>query len=298
MFSIAFGLALLLHPAASPANCVLDPARLVAWEDWASADQPEQPNFKTVYTGCGKSLTFVAVEHSNDPASATYTLIENALKTDQPDIVILEGFPSAFGKSPQEMVEFAKSVEGTAGDFEPMFAIRLADEGDVPFIGGEPSDEEVLKASARLEISASDVFGFYVLRQIDQWVQSGEAENHTDTALNGLIARFGKEFSLATGVDQSELETVADFDRFKAWYAAQNGFDYDAGYRPEDTWPTSPDTNRTTNRLSDQISDLRDQHIQMTMAKALNEHDNVMIIYGFSHHLIHKPALESAFPKT
>ncbi|MEL7190020.1 MAG: hypothetical protein AAGK17_10750 [Pseudomonadota bacterium] len=296
MLSVLASLALALQPGTNEYRCALEPEKLLSWKDWSEVEPPEIVPFKTVYEGCGKTVIFVAVEHSNDPASKTYALIEQALVSGQPDIVILEGFPSDFGTSPSDMVAYADSVAGTAGDFEPMYAVRIADKGNISFIGGEPSDQTILEMIAPLEISPADLFGFYVLRQIDQWLLSGEIESHKDPMIAKLISSFKDEFLASTGASPETIRAVSDFDGFKVWYATQNGLGYNEGYSAQDSWPTSPDTNRKTNQLSDLVSDIRDLHLQKTMADALNKHDTVVVIYGFSHHVIHKPALESAFP--
>lgn len=281
----------------SAPTCSLDPSKLVSWNNWAALQQPGEETYTSVYADCGKQVTFVAAAHSNEAGSDTYLKVRAAFDAASPEFVIAEGFPTDMGRSPDAMIGYAAEMEGTPGDFEPLLTIRLAAEAGIPFVGGEPVDKSVLEDVTASGVTAEDLFGYYIVRQIDQWVQSGEASSYSDPAIDALIADYAASFTGDTGLSAGDLANVSTFDAFRIWYEKTNGLPYATGFRPEDAWPTSPETDRQTNRLSNRVADVRDRHLQGVLSDALSEFDRVLIVYGASHHLVHAQALESAFGK-
>ena len=83
--------------------------------------------------------------------------------------MIVEGFPNDEGASPQHMVKFSASVGGTPQDSEPYYAIRLSQNNGVDFVGGEPTDFDILDKFKAEGLTVKDLMGFYFLRKIPQW---------------------------------------------------------------------------------------------------------------------------------
>ena len=193
------------------------------------------------------------------------------------------------------MISYAQRVAGTREDAEPYLSIRLATAAGLAFSGGEPVDADVLRIVEAKGVSAEDLFGFYVLRQIEQWEREGKISNPTDPAIDKLIRDFAAGFQSSAGVSAQALSAVSTFEGWRAWYNSVNGVDYASGYRHEDAYPSSPENNRASNGLSDKVADARDQHIIVVIASALRSHDNVLVVYGGSHNVIEGPALDAAF---
>ncbi len=269
----------------------------MSWRDWAALEQSGDETNTSVYSGCGKRVAFVAAAHSNEADSETHRQVRAAFGAASAQFAIAEGFPTALGRSPETLLRYALDAERTPGDFEPLLTIRLAAAAGAPFVGGEPVDSEILTAVAAQGVGAADLFGHYVVRQIDQWVQSGEASSSQDPIIAELIGAYAARFAEETGVGLDALVEVSAFGAFRRWYERTNGVPYATGFRPEDAWPSSPATNRRTNHISNPVADVRDRHLQRVMAGALREFDRVLIVYGASHHSIHAPALEAAFGK-
>jgi hypothetical protein len=145
-------------------------------------------------------------------------------------------------------------------------------------------------------MSPADVFGYYIVRLIPQWMRSETLSAADDEKLDTEIRAYAIQFAQDAGVDLDALAEVDTLIGFKTWYAARNGLDFQTGFRPEDAWPSGAlDDQREMNRLSDIVSDARDQHIVSVIAGAVDAHDTVLVVYGGSHHLVQAPAFEKAF---
>ncbi len=289
-------LAALTFAAAAPASskaapaCRIDPARVAPWSDFEHMKQTEPP-LVVEYKGCGKRLLYAAVMHANDPKGATFQAVRAAFARRPIDFVIVEGFPEAFGTSPRAMLDYSRHVAGTPEDAEPFLAIRLAVEVGAGFSGGEPTDVEVAAASG---LSLTDLFGFYVLRQIEQWEREQRISGPTDPRLGHQIEAYAPIFAADTGVSAQAVSGVATLEGWSAWYRRVDGVPFAQGYRHEDAYPTGSGA-RPTNRMSDQVADVRDRHIVAVVARALAAHDNVLVVYGASHQVVEGPALKAAF---
>jgi len=100
--------------------------------------------------------------------------------------------------------------------------------------------------------------------------------------------------ALKVGDTAPDFSAVASLGGFKAWYRRVNGLPFETGYRHDDAYPSEPGA-RPSRRIEDTISDARDRHIISVIARALETHDRVLVIYGASHSIVERPALEAAF---
>jgi hypothetical protein len=275
-------------------DCRIDPNLVRPWRDFHRMRQKQAP-YARVYRGCGKRLIYVAAVHGYGPDSSTYRTVRAAFAHGPIDFVIAEGFPEQFGVSPARMVDYAKRVAGGREDAEPYLSIRLATAAGAAFSGGEPSDTDVLRIVKTEGMSTEDLFGFYVVRQIEQWEREGRISGPNDPGLDTQIKRFAPIFERDAGVSAPEVSTVATADGWKAWYRAVNGVAYATSYRHEDAYPSSPGSTRATNRMSDKVADARDHYIIGVIDRALRIHDNVLVVYGASHNVVEGPALDAAF---
>ncbi|MBU4568890.1 MAG: hypothetical protein KJ833_07990, partial [Alphaproteobacteria bacterium] len=152
--------------------------------------------------------------------------------------------------------------------------------------------------AARNGMSAADVFGYYIVRLVPQWMRSETLSATDDDALDTEIRSYAPQFAKDAGIEIDALAEVGTLETFKVWYQARNGSAFETGFRPEDAWPSGalPDP-RGMNRLADVVSDAREVHIVSVIAKAVEDHKTVLVVYGGSHHLVQAPAFETAFPE-
>lgn len=276
-------------------TCAIDSGLVRPWAEYQHVRQVQEVPYAVEYRACGKRLIYVAARHTNVPQSATFRLVRTAFAQASPQFVIVEGFPASFGTSPVRMRDHARQVNGGAADGEPFVAIRSAVEAGIGFSGGEPTDSDVLAAVRADGLGTEDLFAYYVLRNIEQWRREQRITGPDDPALDDRIRQLAAAFARDATVPIDNLAPVATLSGFKAWYEAKNGITFDAGYRVEDAFPTTSTIARATNRISDQVNAARDRSILNVIARALHDHDTVLVVYGASHHAVEAPALEHAF---
>ena len=283
---------------AQTTDCRIDPVRIHSWEEFEDLEGRPSP-FSEVYTGCNKTLVYVAAQHGNDPDSETFNLIRKRFGEYDFDFAVLEGFPSDLGRNPERMIAQSLRAKGTARDAEPLFTIRQIMDKGAAFTGGEPTDKQVVDEAVKAGISPVDTLGYYIVRQIPQFIRGGDMSDANDPRLGPLISNRVKSFSDATGVPREELQAVDGLDAFYAWYSATNGVNYKENFRDEDHWPGGKflDKARKTNQISTVVADARDSHIVGIIDEALRDHDTVLVVYGASHFTIQEPAFQAAFGK-
>lgn len=290
LIAIASGIAL-------ASDCSINAAKALPWERFGDMKSPYSPPVVVTYRGCGRTLTYVAAEHSNDPAGKTFTLVKRAFEQAQAKIAVLEGFPAKMGENPKPLIEHSGRVANTPGDAEPYLAVRISQTKGMKFTGAEPEDSDILVYVRTKGLSTSDLFGLYVLRQIGQWRREEKISRQNDPKLEALIANYAPAFARDAAVDLAEFKDVATLEGFQSWYKKTNGLDFATDYRPEDAWPPSPKSARNTNAQIAILSNAREAHILSVIDASLKKYDNVLVVYGFSHHDIQAPALEAAFGK-
>lgn len=284
------------NAAQETTSCVFDKDLLLPWSSFGEVGSLRQAPYIASYSGCGKALHFVAAEHTNDPSSLTFELVERAISLGgDVGFVLIEGLPSAYGASNQQVLDFAQSADGTPADSEALFAVRKAASRDIPFQGAEPSDSAILIEADLVGISAPDLLGFYILRQIEQAVRSGQLSSHTDPRLQEVIEVLLGQLVRDTGLTKAEFAPVSKIEGFKNWYRVLNGADFESTFRFEDVYPSTTQYSRPSNLLSDKVSDIRDRTIIAMIEDALENNSIVVVVYGASHHDIQRPVFEAAF---
>ena len=242
-------------------SCNISPNRILSWREYKASSQRQLP-YIFRYEGCGKSLYYVAANHTNAPDSKTYQAIETVFKRADINMVIVEGFPSQPGISPAQLMAYAESVENNAADSEPYFSIRQATLSGADFMGGEPTDSDILEAVTDDGISSIDLLGFYIVRQIPQLIRSKSLSDHRDSRLEDEIFNIVGSFAQSTEMPIEAFNEIDGLEPFLKWYQTTNGLDFYEGFRVEEAWPASAVANpRETNRLSDLVADARDKHI-------------------------------------
>ena len=284
------------EPNKLPQNsCILDNSKIHSWSKFGDLKQEELPYMKT-YEGCEKTLIYVAASHGNDAESPTFKMVRSAFDNHAINFAIVEGFPSAYGISDPQLLDYAKSVKGTASDAEAYEAIRLAIEKGAVFQGGEPDEKVIVDAIQKAGKTPVDLLGFYIVRQIPQYIRQNNLETIEDPRLDAEIDKLVQNLISETGIDRTELSAVDSAVKFKNWYWETNKMLFKESFRNQDAWPsTSISDPRPTNFISDQVGDIRDQHIVSVINRALQDNTTVLVVYGGSHHVIQEPALKSVF---
>lgn len=269
------------------------PEKLAPWTNALREQQPEDA-FMAAYKVGPKRLVFVAARHENRIDSLTFQIIRKSYEMFKFNTVIAEGFPTSWGDNPPRIREYvAKNgvrEDGFVEGGETVPTALGAQQQGATLLGGEPDDMDVKVRIMAAGFSTTDLLGFYVLRSIPQWIGEGKIQNAGDSRLPTLVAaelnRSRKELELPPTVMPSFVE-------WATWYRVKNGKPIDASFVTEEVGPLS-DGSFGTNKIAYSVSLARDDYLHGLIIARLNAGESVLVVFGGSHLMIHRPALDAA----
>lgn len=240
-----------------------------------------------------RSLFFVAANHGCDPK--TLRLIDNVLATHRVRLVVVEGYPSARGKNPPELMallqEWAPSGFCKGGGEAGYAAFHAAERG-IPFIGGEPDERTLVVAARNHGFTAEDLLGFYFVRQVPQLRRdSALEEKGLEASFRVVIAAMAKR----AGLDDAGAHF--SLDQFRDWYQNKQGKTFDAAAMDDEEPAPVPSGTYFTQRISTVIGIVRDRLILQCIVKLLATDKDLLVVYGGSHYPTLRPALEIVMGK-
>ena len=104
-----------------------DRSLLVPWTGEAQQRQPPPP-YVARYAQGGKRLSYIAALHEHQTGCDTFELVASEFQDLAPEVVVVEGFESVHGLSPEKYRDWAMGMP--KGDVweggEPSFAVQLA----------------------------------------------------------------------------------------------------------------------------------------------------------------------------
>ncbi len=293
MARLSWLLLLLFLPGCVTAPLRPAPQKLEPWTMSLRERQPEDA-FAAVYKRGPQRLVFVAAEHANRDDSLTFRLIRDAYAAFELDAVIAEGFPTSRGANPRSIFEYAAKtgprsdgfVEG--GETVPTVVGSRRENADL--WGGEPDDLHVKAAVVAQGISLTDLLGLYVLRNIPQWIGERKIAHAGDPRMKPLV-----EHVLATDRASLQLspDVLAGYADWARWYQRLNGKPLGPDFVTEETGPLA-DGKFQTNRIAFAISRARDTYLHKLIINHLNGGESVLVVFGGSHLMIQRPALDAA----
>ena len=269
-----------------------EPGKLQPWTTVLRDRQPEEA-FAAVYKAGSKHLVFIGAKHANKVDSPTFRIIEAAYAAFRIDTVIAEGFPTSRGANPPATIAWAAQSVATAEGFveggETVPTVVGAQREPATLLGGEADDLEIKAQMAAAGISDEDLLGFYVLRNIPQWIGERQITDAGDPRLAGLVvaalAKNRQSLQLSPGI-------LPDFSAWAAWYQRLNRRPIGSAFVTEEVGPLA-DGRFATNRIGHAISKARATHLHNLIVAQLNARQTVLVVFGASHLMIHRPALDA-----
>jgi hypothetical protein len=85
---------------------------------------------------------------------------------------------------------------------------------------------------------------------------------------------------------------LPDYAAWARWYTKTNQKTFGASFEPEEAGPLA-DGRYGSNKIAEAISRARDEFMLNIIAQHLNAHESIMVVFGESHLMILRPALES-----
>jgi hypothetical protein len=268
------------------------PQRLAVWTKMLRDQQPEDA-FAAVYKSGTRNLIFIGAQHANRTDSLTFRLIRDAYSAFRIDSVIVEGFATSRGPNAARLVEYASTAKVTdgfqeAGETVP--AVLGAVQEGAMLWGGEADDTQIKARALGQGFTADDLLGFYVLRSIPEWIREKKIEDAGDPRLAALVEDELSRNRQRLGFG---AEILPGFTEWAAWYQATNGKRIGRDFVTEEVGPLS-DGSFASNRIAAAISRARAAHLHELMISHLNSGETVLVVFGSSHLMIHRPALDAA----
>ena len=282
-------------------SCAAVPLRPVPekLQPWTTTlrDQQSENAFVVAYRVGRQRLVFVGAQHENMDDSPTFQIIRQAYATFTFDVVIAEGFPTSWGPNPRRILDYAakssKRADGFVEGGETIPTISGAQQQGAVLWGGEADDTGIKAQVAAAGFSAEDLLGFYVLRNIPQWIGERNIADAGDGRLQPLVAA-----ALIRNRDRLKIPAtvLAGYSQWAAWYQAVNGKAISAAFVTEEVGPLSNGP-FGTNKVAYAVSRARDAHLHRLIIEKLNAKKSVLVVFGGSHLIIHRPALDAVLGK-
>ncbi len=282
--------ALILICAACAGDLRPDPGAIEPWTAELAAAQPDDA-FAAIYVRNRVHLAFMGAHHANQTESLTFRLIDDAYKSFSFSVLIAEGFPYSWGPNPQRILDSvnrATEVDGFVEDGEFVPAVRGALAQGAQIRGGEPDDGELRERLLSRGFAREDLLGFYTLRSVPQWIRERRIDGAGDARVNALLEAELEHNRGRLGLATSVLPDLA---AWRAWYQQTNGRPFGAAFELEEVGPRA-DGRYGTNRLAAAIGDARDSFLLEKIAAHMNAGENVIVVFGESHLMVLRPALD------
>lgn len=258
---------------------------------YTSADDAPKPTTIRSYSGNGKELLYINASHVPDIDNPTPTQretldrVREAIEEHQPKAVVIE------------------ARKGTPLSGEQAYTAQLAAQNGIPVVRAEPDDKAIFDGMKDSGYSTKDVMALYTLRQLAQ-DRNGRNGNGNpirmdeESVAQRIKARLAddSEFSSFKGIPAGER---LSYEEFKTVYAAKLGGKDFKEATPEDFKPISSPDATYFQRLSAELTPVRERAIDTTIADTLNRQgtDTVLVVYGGAHRTISEPVWEAALGK-
>jgi hypothetical protein len=138
-------------------------------------------------------------------------------------------------------------------------------------------------------VSETDLLGFYMLRNIPQWIGERKITDAGDPRLKALVEQMLVKDRAALQIGPDVLPNFAEWAN---WYRRVNGKPLGPDFITEETGPLA-DGRFGTNRIAYAISRARDAYLHKLIVGHLNAGESVLVVFGASHLMIHRPALDA-----
>lgn len=264
---------------------------LAAWTTELRAQQPDDA-FGAVYARGRTRLVFLGATHAEAIDSLTFRMINDAYASFDIDAVIVEGSPRSRGPNSQRLIQWVAAQpqrDGRQDGGEIVPAIRGALAEGATVWGGEPDDAQIRDSLASQGVSSEDVLGFYTLRSVPQWQREQKIASADDARTRTLIDAELAHNRERLGLPATILPSYA---AWAEWYERTNGRAFGSGFELEETGPLA-DGRYRSNKIAAAISRSRDGFLIDAIAERLNAGESVLVVFGASHLLIQRPALDA-----
>jgi len=277
----------------SCASTPLRPAtsKLAHWTTSLREQQPAE-SFAAIYRVGDRRIIFIGARHEERVDSPTFRMIADAYASFDIKHTIVEGVPTSRGPNPKAIIDYASREprDGRLEGGELAAAVLGALKEGAQFQGGEPDDAELKDRLLAQGLKQEDLLGFYVLRSIPQWIRERKIKDAGDPRLRDLVeAELARSRSLL-GLGSA---IVPGYDVWARWYENLNGRPIGSAFVTEEVGPLY-DGEFSSNKIAYAISRARGAHLHEQIITQLAASDTLLVVFGGSHLMIQRPALDAA----
>jgi hypothetical protein len=249
---------------------------------------PYKSPFVARFTKDKKHLSFVAVKHETNISSATFKLIREELLEFEPELIIIEGAFPEDGQPPVWILKDynsnkLKSAREVAEKGESYYTAFLAIQNNIPIIGVEPSPGNAFDWLKNQDcfFDAYDLVNLGILRNFYYWKEKNKGQP---------VNKFFESVYLHIPDLYAENHETPDILR---WYELHQGKKFNTTtFNYDEISPLCEPQASYLQKVSCYLKLHRDIFIASNIAKALNNHNKVMVVYGAGHYRQQRKAIE------
>jgi hypothetical protein len=271
------------------ADVRLDPQQIRQWNRQLDNEYPQDKPVIAHFKNGEYELFYLAAQHETNLKTPTLRLVEKLYQHDFKALIV-EAFQRSEGQSPSWALRDA--INGLKKDFikggEPALSIIRANSRKIPFFGGEPDHHELYSALKARGYSDLDVVGFYVIRQIPQWIRENQNKSQLlERNVPGFVKMFCPKFPISPCPSLYEI---------RSWYKLRMDKELTADISSDEISPAA-DGKLFTQKISTAVGDVRDRFTLRLIEEMLNRYHQVAIVYGSGHFTTLKKSFEAALGK-
>jgi hypothetical protein len=163
---------------------------------------------------------------------------------------------------------------------EAMYAASLALKKGIPFLGGEPTQEEEMQVLKAKGFTDADIGFDALLGGFSQALRSGDIPNTSLASLEKVYPQLAKEIKAPTDLGGWNL-TAPSLDDFRERYRDQYGIDIVKDSRFILRIDVGDSTRHGQQNAVNMLT--RDRHLLGLIEQQLADKQSVLVVYGSSH---------------
>ena len=281
---------------------------IMPWSEYAR--QHHAIPYPYLVEGEDKSLYFFGANHSHDPKNEQYPMLKDALESFTPDIIYFEGRPSLNdpAKQQEELNDMRRVASGMSieeaivAGAESGFAVKYAFDRGIELKSPEPNTKEEYQNLIEKGFSREHIFAKYQYMIIPQWHGvrlASDKEGIGYQSLREYVEPRLKRFQEATqwdGFDYSwDHLTMIGQELWGDPEINQTDPDHYVPLIDPTPWPGTEQYQSPINEIAREGSLLRDRYLIREIARDLQTHSRPFVVFGASHAVMIRPALEKMF---
>lgn len=242
-----------------------------------------------------KELIYIAVEHVTDLLHPTIKKIKAIIESGKIDFGIFEGFNPSYGISPEWISFLAEQHLQNNACPENIYSGYLCAQNNIPFVGGDAPNHTFLEPLAKKGFLEKDVIFFMLALNFPFWNRDGlvNKANFKELCENMM------QVHIAHWLCKEKISYTVD--EFLEWHEAHIGKaldivkDFPWGVEQKEFMPSTARDATIYQQIQAHILAIRDMHCLKVIQDSLKKYNRVFVVFGASHLIWQKNALEKLF---